>query len=175
MQAVIFIVETLFGLYLLVLLLRLLMQFTRADFRNPVARAIVQLTDPVILPLRRVLPPAGKIDSASIAAIVLISVLKLLLVQLLLGVGVPRIDYLARALLIDVVQLVLRTYLYAIIVYALLSFVAQGNLSPAQSLLNSICEPVLRPVRQRIPPIAGLDFSALWVCIAIQALLLLLR
>jgi YggT family protein len=174
MDALRYIVETLFGLYLLVLLLRLLMQITRADFRNPVARAVVQLTDPLILPLRRVLPAMGKIDTASVVAIILVSVLKLVLIQLLFAVGFPNPFWLARFVLLDLIRLVLQTYLFAIFVYAILSFVAPGNYSPAQSLLASICEPVLRPVRQRIPAVAGLDLSPLWVCIAIGALMRLL-
>jgi YggT family protein len=70
---------------------------------------------------------------------------------------------------------VLTTYLFAIILNAILSFVAPENYSPAQSLLNSICEPVLRPIRRLIPSVAGLDLSPLWACIAIQALLILVR
>jgi YggT family protein len=174
MDALRYIVETLFGLYLLVLLVRLLMQITRADFRNPVARAVVQLTDPVILPLRRVLPPIGKVDTASVVAIVAISTLKLTTLELLFNVGFPNLYWLARFVVFDLIRLVLQTYLFAIVLYALLSFVAPGNYSPAQSLLASICEPLLRPVRRWIPAVAGLDLSALWVCIAIGALMRLL-
>ena len=70
----------------------------------------------------------------------------------------------------DIVDLVLRTFLYSLILHAILSFVAQGNYSPAQSILASICNPVLKPFRKYIPSIAGLDLSPLWACIAIQAL-----
>ena len=175
MQALVYLVQTLFGLYQAVLLVRLLLQLTRADFRNPISRAIVQLTDPVIMPLRKILPPAGKIDTASVTAIVLVTVAKLLVIQLLFGTGLPGIDWVLRTLVIDLLRLVLQTYLLCIILYAILSFVAPGNYSPAQSLLASICEPALRPVRRLIPPLGGLDLSALWLCIAIQALLLLIR
>ncbi len=175
MQALIFLVQTLFGLYQAVLLLRLLMQMTRADFRNPVARAIVQLTDPVIRPLRRVLPAAGKVDSASIAAILIVTVVKLAVIQLLFLGGLPGLNWLVRALFVDVLRLVLQTYFFCVLVYALLSFVAQGHYSPVQSMLASICEPLLAPIRRRIPPVGGLDLTPLWVLIAIQALLLLVR
>ena len=173
MQALIFLVQTAFGLYQAVLLLRLLLQLARADFRNPLARAIVQLTDPVIRPLRRVLPPFGKVDTASVVAILLAVALEIASVQLLLGIGLPGPFVLLRSLAVHLLQLLLKTWLVCIILYAVMSFVAPGNYSPAQSLLASICEPVLRPVRRRIPPIAGLDLSPLWVCIAIQALLIL--
>lgn len=175
MAALDFLIRTLFGLYQGVLLVRLLMQLTRADFRNPVGRAIVQVTDPLVRPLRRLLPAAGKVDTASIAAIVLVGIAKLLLIQLLLFGMVAGFDFWVRALVIDVLRLVLRTYFFCLLLYALLSFVAQGGYSPVQSLLASLCEPILTPIRRRLPPIGGLDLTPLWVLIAIQALLLLVR
>jgi YggT family protein len=172
MRALHYILDTLITLYQGVLLLRLLMQLTRADFRNPLARAIVQLTDPLILPLRRLLPPLQKIDSATVVAIVLIAALKVALLHLLSGAALPGAATLTLGILLDVVKLVLKTYLFSIILNAILSFVAPGNYSPAQSLLSSICEPVLAPIRRVIPGISGLDLSPLWACIAIQALLI---
>jgi YggT family protein len=175
MQAIYYIIDTLIGLYQAVLLLRLLLQLLRADFRNPIAQAIVKLTDPVILPLRRLLPPVGKVDSASVAAVLLVATLKVFILQWLLGFGLPSASVLTRGIALDVLRLVLNVALFSIILNAILSFVAPGTYSPAQSLLNSLCEPVLRPVRKLIPPIGGLDLSPLWVCIAIQAVLLILR
>jgi len=175
MQAIYFIVDTLIGLYQVLLLLRLLMQLTRADFRNPIGRGIVQLTDPLILPLRKIFPPVGKIDSASVLAIIVVSALKALLLRLLMGFSLPGPLVMVNAVAIDLLRLVLRTYLISIILNAILSFVAPGNYSPAQSVLASICNPVLNPIRRMIPPIAGLDLSPLWACIAIQALLIIVR
>jgi YggT family protein len=157
-----------------------LMQWVRADFRNPVSRAIVQLTDPLILPLRKLLPPVRRIDTASVVAILAVSVVKIVASQLLgagltHGFGLLSLDFLLRGLLMETLRLVLTTYLFAIVLNAILSFVAPENYSPAQSLLNSICEPVLRPIRRHIPTVAGLDLSPLWACIALQALLILLR
>lgn len=169
-RALYYIIDTLVGLYQVVLLLRLLMQLTRADFRNTVARAIVQLTDPLILPLRRVLPPIRRVDSASVAAILVVAIAKVWLLQLLFSHGMPGLATLAWHVPRDIVDLVLRTYLYSMILHAILSFVAQGNYSPLQSILASICNPVLNPIRKFIPSIAGLDLSPLWACIAIQAL-----
>jgi len=174
MRALYYILDTLATLYQAVLLLRLLMLLTRADFRNPIGRSIVQLTDPLIRPLRRILPAAGRIDTASVVAIILFAAVKLWLLSLLVGYGVPSAFALLRATLLDIVHLALKTYLFSIILNAILSFVAPGNYSPVQSLLSSICDPVLNPIRRVIPPIAGLDLSPLWACIAIQAVLLLL-
>lgn len=169
-SALYYIVETLVTLYHIVLLLRLLMQLTRADFRNPVARAIMKITDPLVLPLRRVLPPLRRIDSASVVAIILVAVAKICLLQLISIGMLSGPVVITRFALLDIVDLVLRTYLYSLILHAILSFVAQGNHSPAQSILASICNPVLNPIRKHIPSVAGLDLSPLWACIAIQAL-----
>ncbi|MEO6080002.1 MAG: YggT family protein [Steroidobacteraceae bacterium] len=175
LRALHFVVDQLVTLYQGVLLLRLLMQLTRADFRNPFARGIVQLTDPLILPLRRMLPSVRHVDSASVVAILLVSVAKVWILQLIVGFGLPGIAILVRHVPFDIVDLVLRTYLYSLILHAILSFVAQGNYSPVQSILASICNPVLNPIRKLIPSIAGLDLSVLWACIAIQALLIILH
>ena len=175
MSAVNYIVETLLSLALFVVLARLLLQLTRADFRNPLAQAIVQLTNPLIVPLRRVLPPIGKVDTASVVAVILVAGIEVAVLAALRGAGLP--DWLAwlDAIALEIAHTLLWTYCYAILIYWLLSFIAPGGYSPLQSVLTSLCEPVLRPFRRIIPPIAGLDFSPLWATIAIQALLILIR
>jgi YggT family protein len=174
MTALIFIVDTLLSLALFVVLARLLLQWARADFRNPIAQAIVRLTNPVILPLRRVLPPIGKVDTASVVAVLLVAIIKVAIIFALSGYVTPSLELWLRSIAVELVQALLRTYFYAIILYALLSLIAPGGYSPLQSVLASICEPVLRPFRRLIPPIAGIDLSPLWAIIAIQAILLLL-
>jgi YggT family protein len=174
MRAIYFIIESLVGLFQVLLLLRLLMQLTRADFRNPIGRGIVQITDPVIRPLRRVFPPAGKVDTASILASIIVAAAKVWLLRLLLGAGLPPPVFMLQWVAIDLARLVLKTFLFSIILNAILSFVAPGNYSPVQSILASLCEPVLKPFRRIIPPVGGLDLSPLWAAIIIQALLLII-
>jgi len=174
MTALIFIVDTLLSLVLFVVLARLLLQWARADFRNPIAQAIVRLTNPVILPLRRILPPVGKVDTASVVAVVLVAIIKVGILFALRGFGTPGIELWVESIAVELVQALLRTYFYAILLYALLSLIAPGGYSPLQSVLASVCEPVLRPFRRLIPAIAGIDLSPLWAVIAIQAILLLL-
>lgn len=174
MTALIFIVDTLLSLALFVVLARLLLQWARPDFRNPIAQAIVRLTNPLIMPLRRILPPVGKVDTASVVAVVLVAVVKVGILFALTGYGSPGLELWVRTVAVELVQAVLRTYFYAILLYTLLGLIAPGGYSPLQSLLASVCEPVLRPFRRLIPPIAGIDFSPLWALIAIQAILLLL-
>jgi YggT family protein len=175
MSAIIYIVETLLSLALFVVMARLLLQLTRADFRNPLCQAIVQLTNPLIVPLRRVLPPIGKVDTASVVAVILVAALEVAILSALHGAGLP--DWLTwlDATALEIARTLLWTYCYAILIYWLLSFIAPGGYSPLQSVLTSLCEPVLRVFRRIIPPIAGLDFSPLWATIAIQAILILIH
>lgn len=176
MSAIIYIVDTLLWLALFVVMVRLLLQLTRADFRNPLCQAVVRLTNPVILPLRRILPPIGKVDTASVVAVLLVGTVKVASLYALNDIGIVASPLLwVRAVLTEIARTLLWTYFYAIVLYALLSLVAPGGYSPLQSLLSTLCEPVLRPFRRILPAIAGLDLSPLWAGIAIQALLILLR
>lgn len=174
MNAILYIVETLLSLAVFVFLLRLLLQWARADFRNQVAQAVVKITNPLVMPLRRVLPPVGKLDTASAVAVLLIAFAEEAILMALRGF--PGIDpfFLARAVVLRIIIILLTTYLYAIILYALLSFIAPGNYSPMNSILTSLCAPVLRPFQRIIPPIGGIDFSPLWATILLGALLRLL-
>ena len=174
MAALIFLLETLLKLCLLAVLLRLLLQWSRADFRNPLARSIVHLTNPVIVPLRRLLPAIGRLDTASCVAVVVFALLKVSVSWLLAGFGPPPTLVWLQLAMTEILRTILWTYFFAIFVYALLSLVALGTYSPAQGLLVSLCEPVLRPFRRLIPPLGGLDLAPLWAVIAIQTLLILL-
>ncbi|HEY4449018.1 MAG TPA: YggT family protein [Steroidobacteraceae bacterium] len=170
-----FIIETLLALALFVVMARLLLQWTRADFRNPLCQAVVRITNPLVLPLRRVLPPIGKIDTASVVAVLLVATLDVACIFALHSTGIPPPLVWIHMVLIEVARTLLWTYLYAIFLYALLSLIAPGGYSPLQSLLTTLCEPVLRPIRRLIPAVAGLDLSPMWAIIAIYAILILIR
>ena len=174
MSALFYVVETLLSLVFFVFLPRLLLQIVRADYRNPISQAIVRLTNPLILPLRRVLPPAGKLDTASIVAVLLIAFAEVGILYALRAGGPPALTWLRLAAL-GVITKSLWVYFYAILLYALISLISPGQYSPVSALLDSLCEPVLRPFRRLIPAVAGLDLSPLWALIALQALLILLR
>ena len=174
MEALIYLLETLLKLCMLAVLLRLLLQWSRADFRNPLARSIVHLTNPIIVPLRRLLPAIGRLDTASCVAVAVFALLIVAVRPLLSGFGPPPALLWLRYALIEVVRTTLWTYFFAIVLYAMLSLIAPGTYSPAQGLLVAMSEPVLRPFRRVIPPLGGLDLSPLWACIIIQMLLILL-
>jgi YggT family protein len=175
MAALLYLIDTLLSLVQLCFLLRLLLQWARADFRNPLLRAIVQLTSPVLVPLRRLLPAIGRVDTASVLVVIALAMLRVSMGTLLSGIGLPPLLLWAEVAILQLLRLVLWTYFFAIFLYATLSFIAPGTYSPAQALLASLCEPVLRPFRRLIPPLANLDLSPLWAGILIQALLILVR
>lgn len=174
MEAILYIVRALLWLVVFAFLLRVILQVVRADFRNAIAQAIVRVTNPLVLPLRRVIPPIGKFDVASLIALLLVQFAAAAILLSLSGFALEPVG-LARVALMELLRNVLQFYLVAIIIYVILSWVAPGTYSPAGALLASICEPLLAPVRRVIPPIGGLDLSALFVLIGLQALLILLR
>ena len=177
MEAIRYILDTLLWLLTLAFLLRLLFQWVRANFRDPMADAIVRMTNWLILPLRRVLPPIGKIDTATVVSVLAVASLRTFAVLALAGqgVGVGDLILFLRITLVDLAEMVLKIYLFAMLLYALTSFVSPGGYAPGVRLLSQLCEPILKPVRRIIPPIGQIDFSVLWVSIAIGALLVLLR
>ncbi|HTY93020.1 MAG TPA: YggT family protein [Steroidobacteraceae bacterium] len=175
MNAIYFLVDALLSLALYVALLRLLMQWSRADFRNPVAQAVVKVTNPLIMPLRRLLPPVNRIDTASVVTVLIVAVVDVVLMYVVRGFGMPPPLLLLRGAALEIATSVLWLYFYAIFLFALLGLLTQGGYSPMQPLLASLCEPVLGPIRRLIPPIAGLDLSPLWAGLLIQAVLILLR
>lgn len=177
MEAIRYIVDMLLWLLLLAFVLRLLFQLVRADFRDPMADAIVRVTNWLILPLRKVLPPIGKIDTATVVAVLLVAATRtfILMSMAMAGAGVGDGVAFLRITLLDLVGLVLRVYLFAMLIYWLTSFVSPGGYAPGVRLLAQVCEPILKPVRRIIPRIGQIDFSVLWVSIAIGALLVLLR
>jgi YggT family protein len=175
MSAILYILDSLLTLALCVVLARLLLQWARADFRNPLCQAVVRLTNPLILPLRRILPPIGKVDTASVIAVIIVATIKLGILTWVSGPILTDPLWWIRLVAIDIVSTALWIYFWAIFLYALLSMIAPGGYSPMQAVLASVCEPILRPFRRIIPAVAGLDLSPLWAGILIQALLRLLR
>lgn len=174
MHALLFILNALFTLVVVTFLLRVIMPLVRADFRNPFGEAVLKVTNPLVLPLRRALPPARRLDPASVIALLVVQLVKTALLQLVAGGGLSAASVLAAGLL-GLVVLVVQFYFYAILFYALMSWFGGAGYSPAGQIVARICEPVLAPVRRVIPPLGGLDLSALFVMIGLQALLMLLH
>jgi YggT family protein len=166
-DALYFLVDSLLTIYLYTLILRFVMQLVRADFRNQLAHFVTVVTNPLIMPLRRVLPPVGKVDTASVLSIVIVTAVRIVVLSLIAGHAVLNPFAFSMALLFELVITFIRFFIGAILVYALLSWVVPAGYNPAMALLASVCEPILRPFRRVIPPIANFDLSALWALLAL--------
>jgi len=174
MAAILFILNALLTLLVVAFLLRVAMPLVRADLRSPLGQAVLRVTDPLVRPLRRILKPAGKVDVASVVALLAVQLAGTAIIRLAAGGGFAPGAVLAGALH-ALALTVLQFYTVAVLVHALLSWVAPGTHNPATQLLDRLCQPLLAPFRRLVPPVGGLDFSALFVLIGLQALQILLR
>jgi len=174
-QVVLFLAEAVFSFLVYAFLLRLLLQWTRANFRNPISDAVLRLTNWLIMPLRRVVPPLRRIDTATVVAAYAISLAQTAALSVILVGFVPDTLPWMLAAATELLRSALWLYFWAIFVYALASMIAPGVRSPLQDLLESLCEPVLKRIRRAVPAIAGLDLSPMWAGILIQVLLILIR
>ncbi len=171
------IINTLFDLYILLVLLRFLLQMLRADFYNPVSQFIVRLTTPPLKFLRRFIPSVAGQDSSSIVLCLALIYLKFLLLRALSIPAVPISGELAplnvsySGLLIfciaDLIALLLTVFLVAIIIKVILSWVSPGHYNPVIGLVDRLASPILRPVQKFIPPMGGLDLSPLFATLLI--------
>ncbi|WP_137819307.1 YggT family protein [Pseudomonas sp. 2FG] len=168
-EALIYIIQTLGSLYLLIVLLRFILQLVRADFYNPLSQFIVRATQPLLKPLRRIIPGFGGLDMASLVLAILVQLLLLIVTLVLMGYGIG--DYLLQLLVwsvISVTSLLLKVFFFALIVSVILSWVAQGSHNPGAQLVNQICEPMLMPIRRILPSMGGLDISPIFAFIALN-------
>jgi len=167
-----FLVDTLFSLYIMAVMLRFLLQWSRADFYNPLVQFLVRITQPALQPLRRLIPSWGGVD---IAAIVLMVVLQMIAISLLMTIAgvTPRIDYLLLRTPAELISLLLNVYLIAIVVRAILSWVSPTDYNPATTVLLSLTEPVIRPFRAILPDMGWIDLSPLAAILALQVVKML--
>lgn len=162
-----FIINALFGLYILLIMVRFLLQRVRADFYNPVSQFVVKVTNPPLRPLRRIIPGVGGIDVASIVLMMLLQLLSLSLILLLRGQGVP-LGTLFFWSIAELVSLAITVYIGAILIQVIVSWINPGAYNPVLSLLHSLTEPLLRPARRLLPPVSGFDLSPILVLLALQ-------
>ncbi|MDM3872043.1 YggT family protein [Porticoccus sp. W117] len=152
------------GFYCYLLGARLLLQLAQADFYNPISQMIARFTAPLVHPLQKVLPPIGRFNTATF---VILLAIQTLIAGLqygggsILGLFVIGTYY--------SVETALNIYLFSFFVIFIASWVAPGSSHPGLQLVHQIAEPVIKPIRNLIPPMGGLDFSlmitmfALWM------------
>jgi YggT family protein len=166
--AAVYILQTLGSLYLLVVLLRFILQLVRADFYNPLSQFIVRATQPLLKPLRKVIPGLAGLDLASLVLAILVQLLLMTLTLMLMGYGVGNPLQLLVWSIIGVTALFLKVFFFALIISVILSWVAQGSHNPAVELINQMCEPLLAPIRRFMPNLGGLDLSPIVAFLALN-------
>jgi YggT family protein len=166
-----FLVNTLFDLYIFVLMMRILLVAVHADFFNPLSQFIIKLTKFIIVPLRRIIPPFKNIELASVFLLLLLECLKFLLLGLIADntVNATGLIVLASA---DALKTLVNLIFYAILLQAIMSWFNQ-NYSPIAAILAKITAPVMRPFRRTIPPIGGFDISPIAVMLLLQLVIIL--
>ncbi|RYZ86552.1 MAG: YggT family protein [Moraxellaceae bacterium] len=167
-QIAIYVISSLGTLYVSLVLLRFLLQLFRADYYNPISKAIAKLTNPLLLPLRKIIPGLFGIDLAAIVLALLLQALLMQIIFFLHGFGLQNIFFLLIWSLIALVGLLLAFYYWGVLIMIIASLVAPYSDNPALTLLRQITEPVLAPFRKIIPPIGGLDLSPILFFMILQ-------
>jgi len=170
---IVFLIQTLLGLYAAVVLLRFLLQWVRADFYNPVSQFVVKVTTPMLRPLRRLIPGYAGMDLASLALAWLVKTLELFILALIVAPQANPLGALAWALP-ELINLAINIILLMVFIRVILSWLNPDPYHPAAGLLDSLTEPVMRPARRILPPVGGLDLSPVLVMIGLVLLKMLL-
>jgi YggT family protein len=169
-QSLLFIVDALSGLYISVFALRFILQWVRASYQSPLAQFVLQVTAPLVVPARRILPSVRGIDLPTLVVIFALECVATLLLYAIVGF-VPAIDAFLVTVLLRLVTLTLWLYCTALLIYVVMSWFASEMYNPSVNTLYEIVEPLLRPFRRILPPIAGFDVSPVIVLILLQAVI----
>jgi YggT family protein len=156
----IFLIDTLFSVYIAIMLLRFILQQVGADFYNPISQFIVKATQALVVPARKLIPSIGKMDSATLVLVLALTLIKLVLLFSIAGAAFSGAQIFVRTLY-DLVSLTFDIFIVALFVQAILSWVNPDPYHPVSALLRSLTFPVLRPIQKHIPPIGGIDLSTL--------------
>jgi len=175
MAALRFIVGTVLDLYILTFILRFLLQWVRISSSNPFWHFILRVTDPIVQPLRRVVPGWRGLELVSPIVVLVLEVVAIIVLSRLASQGMPPLLAVLGIAFIRVFLGVLQLYTVALLVYVLLSWISPGVSNQLSRVLAVLCEPLLRPVRRILPVIGGFDLSPLVVMIALQAITISVR
>ncbi|MFO7602455.1 MAG: YggT family protein [Gammaproteobacteria bacterium] len=173
-NAGLFLIRTIIGLYLLIILLRFLFQWVRADFYNPISQFLVKATNPLLLPLRRVIPGFGGLDMAAVVLLIVIQVLEYVLIGLLPRFSIPAPTGLLIMSIADLLALTINVFFFGILIQIIISWVNPQAYNPVIGLLHQLNEPLLGRARRLLPPMSGLDLSPIAVFIALKLIEFLL-
>lgn len=169
--ALIFLTQTVFDLYLFILIIRLVLAFVGASYTHPVTQFITRLTSFIIKPMRKFIPNIREFETATFVLILLVEITKYLFISAF-SYGMPNIFGLILIGIADSVQLLLQTFTYAIIIQAIMTWIQPG--SPMNSLLDQFTSPIMRPLQRIIPPVGGMDITPIPAIIILQLLSIVL-
>jgi YggT family protein len=172
-QVGLLIINTLVGLYLLLVVMRFLLQLVRADFYNPISQFIVKATNLPLIPLRKVIPGIGGLDVASIVLALLVQAVAIVLILLLNGIQPPPLQVVMWSA-IGILSLLLKVYFWGLLITVIASWVAPNSYNPVLILINQILEPAMKPIRKIMPDLGGIDISPIIMFLLIQVLEILL-
>jgi YggT family protein len=173
-QAAVFLIQIIFGLYILAVLLRYLLARVRADFYNPLSQFLVKVTNPAIKPLRRLIPGYLGIDWPSILLLLLVQGLEIVLISLIASGQIPSPLGLLVLTIAYLIKEIIYVYLFIIFIQIVISWINPGAYNPITIIMYQLSEPILKPARKLIPAAGGFDFSSLVVIIGLQLLIILL-
>jgi YggT family protein len=168
-------IQSLGSLFLFMVLLRLLLQLSRADFYNPASQMIVKITNPLLRPLRRMIPSLGGLDTASLVLALAVQLLILVAILLINFGSLPNILVLLLWSVIGCLAMVVKMYFFIVLAGIVLSWVAAGSYHPMVILIHQLTEPALAPFRKILPAMGGMDFSPIFLFIAINIAEIVLR
>lgn len=174
LQAAVTLVQFVVGLYLLIVLLRFLFQLARADFYNPISQAIVKLTNPPLKILRRIIPGYAGIDWPSIVLMLFIQALEIALLTSLIFGTLPEPAGLLVLSIARLLQLTVYVYIFMIFIIVVISWVNPGAYNPLTVLIHQLTEPLMRPVRRKLPTTGGLDWTPMAVLLGLYLTLSLI-
>ena len=172
-NAATFVVETVFGIYILIVMLRFLLQLVHADFYNPLSQLLVKATQPPLKYLRRVIPGIGGVDVSSAVLALIVQFAELGLVMLILGRDASVLGLLLLSV-VRLLELAIYVIMFSILILVVLSWIQPSNYNPVFGLLNSLSAPVMRPARRLLPPMGGLDLSPIVVFLILGVVLRIL-
>ena len=133
-NALVFLIKSLFGLYLIAIMLRFLLQLTRADFYNPMSQFLVKITNPPLVPLRRIIPGVMGIDFAAVVLLIIIQGIELFLEYIVQGFTLAPLGLLVLTIA-ELLRLLFQVYFYTILIQVLLSWINPGAYNPTVALL----------------------------------------
>lgn len=166
-NALLFSIQSVFGIYISIVLFRFMLQIARANFYNPISQAIIKVTNPLLVPLRKVIPGFAGIDCAALVLMILLKALELRLIMFVQGFTVPPSLVSISGLFIwsaaELIDLSLIILLYGVIIRVICSWLQPRKAAPALDLIVNLTEPLFAPVNRFMPTLGGLDFSPIIV------------